>query len=355
MIGRRRFAVAAAGTLLGLAGAAAAPTRVAASALPSSPRATLPRTRLLFVNDLCGDVDGLFAAVHALLSPSLDVRGIVGTAATAKHETAERSVVLARELLAMLPDAGPVPVHAGSNGRMKDDASPIPSEGASAIIAEAMRDDKLPLYVVVGGGLTEVASALMIEPAIASRLTLIWIGGEPHPAGGRGEYNFGIDPIAAQHVFNGSDVPLWQVPSDAYGTCLVSTAEIAAYVAPEGKIGAWLAARLETALGDFSRLGVNGGETWTLGDSPLVLLTALTGAMPSRLGKLSLYEKTPSSRFDEVARPTVDRKGFYMPGRTERKIRVYRTLDTRVMLDDMYAKLSLNARRERGGLSDRNI
>jgi hypothetical protein len=35
-----------------------------------------PRSRVLVVNDLCGDIDGLFSTVHAILSPSTELRGL---------------------------------------------------------------------------------------------------------------------------------------------------------------------------------------------------------------------------------------------------------------------------------------
>jgi len=41
-----------------------------------------------------------------------------------------------------------------------------------------MRDDvQEPLYVVCGAGLTNIASAWLMEPQIAERIILIWIGG----------------------------------------------------------------------------------------------------------------------------------------------------------------------------------
>ena len=39
----------------------------------------------------------------------------------------------------------------------------------------------VPLWIACGGGLTNLASALLIEPAIAGRLTALWIGGQEHP------------------------------------------------------------------------------------------------------------------------------------------------------------------------------
>ncbi|MBT0770283.1 hypothetical protein KIH74_15180 [Kineosporia sp. J2-2] len=76
---------------------------------------------------------------------------------------------------------GRVPVVAGSNVGLTSPTEPIVSPAAEAIVAEAMRDDTdLPLYVAADGGLTDVAGALLIEPRIAGRLTLVWIGGPEH-------------------------------------------------------------------------------------------------------------------------------------------------------------------------------
>ena len=159
---------------------------------------------------------------------------------------------------------------------MADATTPIDCAGARAIVAEAMRDDSLPLYITVGGGLTEIASALLIEPKIAERCTLVWIGGGSHPQGSQWEYNYGLDKKAARAVFNDTLVPIFQVTDKAYATCQVSNTEIQAQVAPYGPIGAWLYQRIVEGIPMFERYGLNAGETWTLGDSPPVLLNALT-------------------------------------------------------------------------------
>ena len=78
----------------------------------------------------------------------------------------------------MLNIGKPFPFYQGSNMALENDSTAQPSDAANAIIKEAMRDDtKLPLYIVCGAGLTDLASAFLMEPKIASRLTLIWIGG----------------------------------------------------------------------------------------------------------------------------------------------------------------------------------
>ena len=302
-----------------------------------------PRARVLIVNDLCGDIDGLFATVHALLSPSTEIRGIIGTSPGVGRSSAPESAALGEEIVKLMGLAERVKVHVGASSRLASIAAPDRSPGVQAIIDEAMRtDSNLPLYITVGGGLTELASALLIEPRIADRFTLVWIGGGPYPSGGKNEYNFNIDKLAAQYLFNATSVAIWQVPSSAYAQCQVSDTELQAFVAPYGAIGAWL---YDKVLEFGNKLGkdyaLNAGETWVLGDSPLVLLTALTSWVPSGFGRVHRYEQT-SSQFDEPFAPRLNLDGSYQARDAGRRIRVYNTLDTRLMFGDFFVKLRMN-------------
>jgi purine nucleosidase len=115
-------------------------------------------------------------------------------------------------------------VLAGANLGMISDSTPVRSAGVDFSIKEALRTDtQLLLYVLCGTGLTEIASAALTNPRIADQLTLVWIGGPeypdlalPPPHALVLEYNLGIDPAAAQAVFNRTRLPLWQVPRDDY-------------------------------------------------------------------------------------------------------------------------------------------
>lgn len=299
------------------------------------------RCRVMVVNDLSGDIDGLFATVHALLSSAAEVRGIVGTAAQAPDETAQVSVQNAQEILRLMGLTGKIAVHLGATSRMANASTPIDCAGARAIVAEAMRDDPLPLYITVGGGLTEMASALLLEPKIAERCTLVWIGGGSHPQGSRNEYNLNLDRKAAQAVFNDTKIPIFQVTESGYGTCQISDTEIQAYVAPYGLIGAWLYQRIFEGSPAFARYGLNAGETWTLGDSPLVLLTALTGWVPSGRSRPMKYERT-SSPYQELFVPHLKDDGTYEPRSEGRLMRVFDSVDTRLMFGDFFAKMRMN-------------
>lgn len=182
-----------------------------------------------------------------------------------------------------------------------------------------------------------------MEPRIADRLTLIWIGGHEHadarppPGGADLEYNTAIDPIAAQVVFNDSSLRLWQVPRDVYRMAMISRAELIDGLASAGRLGRHLFERLARVMGLIHRHGLTPGESFVLGDSPLVLLTALAtvfepdaASSPSRL----------------VPCPRLLASGLYESRPDGRALRVFTGLDNRLMFADFFAKLRALARTE---------
>lgn len=262
---RRQFLRSAA---VGLAAGLPA-VRAVAQAEPRIPQQ--PRARVIVDNDFAGDPDGLAALAHQLLSPSTRVTLITSSALEPKFTeqglagrgaAAGRDEVL--ELFRQAGIAGP-PVHAGS-----ERFSLGPSAAARAIVAEAKRDDPLPLFLTCGGPLTNVAAALRLDPSIARRMTLVWIGGGNYPAGGW-EYNLVTDLPAAREVIERRDVPLWQVPQAAYRQVMYGIAELTADLRTISPFSRWLYEQF-TRPPSFVKLG----GTWPLGDHPLVLLTALS-------------------------------------------------------------------------------
>jgi len=305
-----------------------------------------PRMRVIIDNDFGGDPDGLFQLVHHLLSPSVEIRGIIGSHLRPadgwdpSKETAAHAKQKIEEVLNIMNLGKAYPVYQGSNMPLVNDSTAQLSDAASAIIKEAMRDDtKLPLYVVCGAGLTDIASAYLMEPKIAARLTLIWIGGPeyaelaaPPPNNKDMEYNLAIDLMAGQVVFNRSAIPIWQVPRNAYRQVMMPYSSLLTRVKTQGKIGEYLTEALERIMEMGIKYNFNLGELYITGDSPLVLLTALQ----------STFDADPSSS-DYVlhTRPVINSIGQYEVNPKADNIRVYTHIDTRLILEDLYAKLYL--------------
>jgi hypothetical protein len=309
----------------------------------------LPRFRVIVDNDLAGDPDGLFQLAHHLLSPSTSIKLIVASHLhpgeggwSGNRQAAAEGAERARELLGLLPKAIPARVLAGAETAIADRARWTASPATAAIVEEALRDDKTPLFYCAGAGLTELALAWLSEPRIGRRLRLIWIGGAEHPGlaypppgkeKDAAEYNFTIDRVAAQILFNESDIEIWQVPRNVYRQMLFSAAELDE-IENLGKLGSFLRAQVRRIT---ERLGATGslGETYALGDSPLVTLTALQSA----------FEPDPSSsRYTVIPTPVLAEDGSYRPRPTGRAMRVYDQIDARLTFGDMTAKFRAAAR-----------
>lgn len=313
-------------------------------AQPGAPRGDR-RMKVIVDNDLGGDPDGLFALAHQVLCDGVNLRGIVGStlggprAFGAQHgqDQGVISAKAAEDLLEAMGLAGKFKVAPGASGIMTDPNVPLQAEGIQLIIDEARAcTPERPLFVCVGGALTDIASALLLAPEIAPNMIVVWIGGQeypfghPKPWGGidEREWNLQLDIPSVRTVFNQSDVRIWQIPRDAYRQCLYSFSSVDVHVRPAGKAGE----SLSESLGRWRRM--NPGEVYVMGDSPLVLLSSLQ----------SFFQPdTSSSDFVETAAPYITEEGLYdftKPGRT---IRVYTRIDTALMFKDFEDKLKAHA------------
>ena len=284
--------------------------------------------RVLIDTDAKNEADDQFAIVQALLSPKLENKGFIAAHfGTRLPDSMERSYAELEKIFDLMGFEKEGMIFRGAERAIQDKAVPQVSEGARKIVEEAMKNDARPLYILFLGPLTDMASALLMEPRIARRCTVIWIGGGRYPSGGI-EFNLGNDIEAANVVFS-SKVPVWQIPKNVYEMMAVSFAELELNVYPHGAIGKYLLEQMnEHAKEDIPRLSdFRSGETWVLGDSPAV-------------GVL-LYEHRFC--YDWVQAPLITKDMTYVQTGLNRPIRVYREVDSYLILNDLYAKLALFA------------
>lgn len=299
--------------------------------------------RVVVDNDFAGDPDDLPQLAHHLLSPGAEVRAVIsshlapGDPFDPSAESAQHGVDRVRRMLDVMrcDDGGRLLL--GTTAALVDRSTPQRSAGVDAIIAEARAEDDRPLLVAVGGGLTDVASALLTAPDIADRMTVVWIGGpeypdlaEPPPGDPAPEYNLNIDLDAARVVFEDSTVPVWQVPRDAYRQAIVTETELRTRMRSAGRLGEFLFAELDALLDRVATWRGHQHATYVLGDQPLVLLTSL----------LTVFEPSPAGCRSVVrAGPVLGDDGRIV-GATGRDVRVFTHLDTRLMFEDMFATLA---------------
>jgi inosine-uridine nucleoside N-ribohydrolase len=286
------------------------------------------RARLILNTDAKNEADDQYTIVHALLTPTFDLHGIIPAHfGSIKSKTSLRDshdeVVKILDLM-NLKDR--VRVEPGAEGSMPDEMTPMASAGARLIIEEGMKDDPRPLYVAFLGPLTDMAAALLMEPGLNERnICVVWIGGGQWPVGGR-EYNLSND-IHAANVVMKSKVQLWQIPMSVYRMMAVSYAELMERVYDKGAIGKYLVEQLI----DYNlRMHAGPIEHRSLGDTP-----ALSVILNPNGG---ISEWLPAPEFNSLMN--------YVHTGANRPIKVYHSIDVRYILEDFYAKLNRFTRGE---------
>ncbi|MEV1169600.1 nucleoside hydrolase [Nonomuraea sp. NPDC049784] len=293
------------------------------------------RRRVIVNSDAKNEADDQFAIVHALLSPSLDIRGLVAahfgnrrTRSSLEESRAEIDL-----LLRLMKLDGTVRVEDGAPYALPDVGTPVRSPGAELIVEEAMREVPEPLYVAFLGPLTDMAAALLIEPRIAERdVTVIWIGGGGYDGRGgspaRPEFNLSNDIVAANIVFS-SALRVWQIPAPTYRMTAVGYAELDAKVAPCGEIGEYLVRQLV----EWNERHHGGSiEFRVLGDSPAI----------------GLMLHPDCGTWVERPAPNFRHDGSHDFSIANRPIRTYDSIDARFIHEDFFAKLRAFSGRQAG-------
>jgi len=293
---------------------------------------TKPSRRRVIINtDAKNEADDQFAIVHGLLSPTFDIRGLI--AAHFGTRRSDRSMAESREEIDLLLDlmdlTGQVPVANGAPTGIPDEQTPLDSPGARLIIEESkLASEGDPLFVSFLGPLTDMASAILLDPEIVHReVIVIWIGGRGYDGLAPGwngiEFNLSNDIHAANVVF-GSGITVWQVPSDVYSKVSVSYAELDEKIGDAGPLGKYLIEQLHEWNATYHPEPI---ESRSLGDSPAIALM--------------LYPTSSAMRVRPAPRFGTD--GWYLPG-TNNPITVCEQVDVRFLLEDMFAKIRRFAR-----------
>jgi purine nucleosidase len=204
-----------------------------------------PAARLVVDTDAGNEIDDQFALVHTLLAPDLAQLEAVyaapfaNTRAATPAEGMRRSEAEIHRVLSLFPDRK-VPVFAGSERWLTGAGGPVPSPAADDLI-ERSHAGSSSLYVVAIGAPSNVASALLADPALAGRIVVVWLGGHALNWGDTAEFNLRQDPDASRVLLD-SGVPLVLVPCRGVTDHLITTkAEIDRFVRPQGAAGAQLA------------------------------------------------------------------------------------------------------------------
>jgi inosine-uridine nucleoside N-ribohydrolase len=195
--------------------------------------------------DTYNEIDDQFAVVYALFSPNLNVKALYAAPffndrSEGPADGMERSYQEILRILERLGRDAKGMVFRGSPNYLPAKGTPVRSAAAEDLIAKAMAQQGKPLYVLTIGAITNVASAILLEPRIADKIVIVWLGGHPTYWEHTREFNLMQDVPAAQVVFD-SGVPLVQIPCINVAEHLRTTLpEVERYVQGQGAIGDYL-------------------------------------------------------------------------------------------------------------------
>ncbi len=176
------------------------------------------KIRMVLDTDTYNEVDDQFALAYALLSPEkMKVEAVYAAPFhNARSESPANGMEKSYQEILHLLEFMNVPsegfVYRGSTGYLQDIKQPIRSEAALDLVSKALAcSPKDPLYVVTIGCITNIASAILIEPSIINNIVVVWLGGNGLDWHTQREFNLMQDVLAAQVVLN-SGVPLVITP-----------------------------------------------------------------------------------------------------------------------------------------------
>jgi len=179
------------------------------------------RVRAVLDTDTYNEIDDQYALAYAVLGGSFDLEAVYAAPfhndrSSGPEDGMEKSHAEIQRVLAKLEGRGrslPGRVLKGSRRFMEAPGRPVESEAARDLVerAGAAAARGAPLYVLAIGAITNVASALLMEPRIRESVVVVWLGGQPSYWHTAFEFNLKQDLFASQTIFD-CGVPLVHIP-----------------------------------------------------------------------------------------------------------------------------------------------
>lgn len=196
--------------------------------------------------DTFNEIDDQFALVYSLLSPEVKVEAVYAAPfhnnrSTGPGDGMEKSFEEILRILKTMSIGAEGFAFRGSPDFLRDPKQPHRSPAALDLVARAKNyGSEDPLYVVAVGAITNVASAILIDPDITRSIVVVWLGGNGHNWPNQREFNFQQDLKASRLLFD-CGVPIVQLPCTPVVTHFTTTVpEMERYLSGQGETAEYL-------------------------------------------------------------------------------------------------------------------
>lgn len=204
------------------------------------------KVRIVIDTDTYNEIDDQFAVTYALNSTeNFNIEAFYAAPfynelSNSPNDGMEKSYNELKKILSLLK-RDEIPVFKGSETYLPKDYKPVKSEAVNDLIKRALdAPDDDPLYVVAIGAITNVASAILLEPKIIEKIVVIWLGGHAINWPDTKEFNLFQDLYASRTMFD-SGVPLILAPCDGVVSHLITTLpELEQNIGHCGEVGKYL-------------------------------------------------------------------------------------------------------------------
>lgn len=152
-------------------------------------------------------------------------------------------------------------VYKGSETFLTSEKTPVISDAAKYIVDLAKQySPEKPLYVVAIAAITNIASALLLDPSIAENIVIVWLGGHSREFTHTKEFNLWQD-VAAARIVMGCGAPFIQLPCNGTVSAFtISKPELEYWLLNKTQISNYLAENTINEADNHCKLK---GKPWT--------------------------------------------------------------------------------------------
>ena len=209
---------------------------------------TVVRRQVVLDTDTYNEVDDQFALAHLLLTPELiDLQAVYAAPffngrSSGPADGMERSYKEIHRVIGHVGPATKPPVFRGSTNYLPRAKAPLESEMTADLIERAMsrKPEEGKLTVLAIAAITNVASALLLEPRLVEKVKVVWLGGHGRCWPDTKEFNLMQDVHGARALLE-SGVELVLVPCYPVTSHLIITVpELEKHMAPFSPLGQYL-------------------------------------------------------------------------------------------------------------------
>ena len=211
-----------------------------------------PKIKLIIDADTANEVDDLFALVGAIANPKFDLRAITSAQFHSSPLASDSSVLESQKIneeLTGLMGTINIPLPQGSNSPLESNEKPNISAASTFIVNQAnalMEGDSLLLVIL--GSCTNVASAILQDPAIIPKIRVHYLGFWHDPATNvfdKNEFNSGNDTLAVNLLLNTPGLDFSVMSATTSQHLIFEKAKVENELADKGELGKYLMDRWE--------------------------------------------------------------------------------------------------------------